>query len=236
MPSRICLDSLDSLPADLSNRLKNYRAAFQDTPCLEEVLRDANIRKIANELESHLKQQRILGYHCTREPFAGFYQERGLRLTDVRQHQTEFLDNFGDRFSATEIRQIEDAWFNYFEEEGQRHLRENLIWACLTRPNAPHDGTETFFRYYGGEVIFKPLLNMPKILDKLAKIGCPVIVEIELPADELHINGPMSLALLSRYHRKIQSNAHISESEAYFRKSVPPSKIIRVTPLNKIQS
>jgi hypothetical protein len=63
-----------------------------------------------------------------------------------------------------------------------------------------------------------------------------VIVEIELPADELHINGPMSLAVLSRYHRKIQSNAYISESEAYFRKSVPPSKIIQVTPLNKIQS
>ena len=236
MPTPICLDSLDSIPADLSNQLKNYRAAFQKSPCLETVLQDANIREIANELESHLKQQCILGYHCTREPFTGFYKARGLRLTDVRQHQTEFLGSFGDRFSSIEITQIEEAWLNYFERENKRNDREDQIWACLTRPNPPHDGTESFFQYFGGEIIFIPLMKMPVILDKLTKIGCPVVVEIELRADELHINGSMSHAVLSRYHRTIRPDAYLSESEACFRKSVPPSKIIRVTPLDQFQS
>ena len=236
MPSRICLDSLDSLPADLSNRLKNYRAAFQKTPCLEEVLRDANIGEIANELESHLKQQRILGYHCTREPFAGFYQELGLRLTNVRHHQTEFLDSFCNWFSPKEITQIEEAWLKYFDKEEKRNDRENQIWACLTRPNPPHDGTENLFQYFGGEVIFMPLMKMLVILDKLTKIGCPVIVEIELPANELHINGPVSHALLSCYHRTIRPDVYLSESEACFWQSVPLSKIIQVTTLNKFQS
>lgn len=236
MPAPICLDSLDSLPAGLSNQLKNYHAAFEKTPSLEAVLQDTDIREIANELECHLKQQCILGYHCTREPFVGFYKARGLRLIDVRQHQTEFLDGFGDWFSPIEITQIEEAWQQYFERENKYNNRKDQIWACLTRPNPPHDGTENFFRYFGGEVIFMPLIKMPVILDKLTKIGCPVVVEIELPADELHINGSMSHVVLSRYHRTIRPDAYLSESEACFRKSVPPSKIICVTPLDQFQS
>ena len=132
--------------------------------------------------------------------------------------------------------QIEEAWLKYFDGEGKRNDRENQIWVCLTRPNPPHDGTENLFQYFGGEVIYMPLMKMPVILDKLTKIGCPVIVEIELPANELHINGPMSHAVLSRYHRTIRPDIYLSESEACFRQSLPPSKIIRVTTLSQLQS
>ena len=236
MSSPICLDSSDALPRELSKRLENYRQIFKTEQCLESVLRRHEVRKIADDLETYLKQQRIRGYHCTKEPYPDYFKKHGLRTTNVWAHQAEFLKNFGDRFSAREIVTIQTAWTNYFEHEGQRKLRDGNVWVCLSRTLINDSGTKNFIRYFGGEAIFWPLMEMPSILAKLAKIGTPVIVEVDLPGGSLNSKYPMSHAVLSNFHVGIRPDAYTYESEACLTHTVPPLEIICVTALNQFQS
>ena len=96
-------------------------------------------------------------------------------------------------------------------------------------------GTKTFFRFFGGESIFMPLIQNSPIASKLEAIGRPVVVEVALPGNFLKAGYEMSFAVLSRYHATIHPDSYSYESEAYFFQAVPPEDIIRVTPLNEFQ-
>ena len=114
-------------------------------------------------------------------------------------------------------------------------LRNGHIWACLSRSLVKTSGTETFFRFFGGESIFMPLIKYSSIASKLESIGRPVVVEVALPGNVLKAEYEMSLAVLSRHHATIRPNAHPYESEARLRQAVPPEDILRVTLLSQFQ-
>ncbi|RZU02170.1 hypothetical protein [Rivibacter subsaxonicus] len=229
------LESPDALPAGLASRLVAHRALFRMHEFLDSVLEHTAVRAIADELEAHLSQQRIHGYHSTKEPVPGFFVARGLRPTDVETHQAEFLAAFGDRFTETELAEMKVAWHEYFVQGGQRRHRNGLVWACLSRSLAKTSGTETFYRYFGGEAVFMPLKNDSSVAAKLEAIGQPVVVEVSLPGAVLEAQHPMAMAVLSHYHRTIRPDAHLYESEARLRQAVPAADVIRVTQLHEFQ-
>ncbi|MFC3110368.1 hypothetical protein ACFQAT_05040 [Undibacterium arcticum] len=229
------LDSSDALPAAFVARLARHRHLFQDHEFLDTVPESRSVRSIADDLEAYLKQQRIHGYHCTKEPSPGFFETRGLRPTNVQAHQAEFLSMFGDQFTADEVTEMKAAWEDYFERHGQRRLRDGFVWACLSRSLVKTSGTETFFRFFGGESIFMPLKQDLSIASKLETIGRAVVVEVALPGDVLKAGYEMSLAVLSRHHATIRPDAYPYESEARLRQMVPPTDIICVTPLSEFQ-
>lgn len=229
------LDSPHALPMEFIVRLADYEHLFQKHEFLESVLEYAAIRTIADDINGYLKQQRIYGYHCTKEPWPCFFETRGLRLTDVEAHQTEFLAMFGDRFTANEVAQIKAAWVEYFEGTGQRRLRNGLIWVCLSRSLVRSSGTDTFFRFFGGESIFMPLIRHSAIASKLEAIGRPVVVEVVLPGEVLNASYEMSLAVLSRHHIKIRPDARLYESEAHLRQAIQKEDISQVTLLSEFQ-
>lgn len=235
MPQPLSLDSPDALPTEFVARLISHQHLFLKHEFLDAVLENSSVRTIADDLNAYLKQRRIYGYHCTKEPSPGFFETRGLRLTDVQTHQAEFLAMFGDRFTANEVTEMKAAWEHYFEGAGQRKLRDGLVWACLSRSLVKTSGTETFFRFFGGESVFMPLKQHSSIATKLEAIGHPVVVEVALPGDVLKAGSEMSLAVLSRHHAKIRPDAHPCESEARSHQPVPPEDIIRVTPLREFQ-
>jgi len=64
---------------------------------------------------------------------------------------------FGDLFTLNELEEMKSIWHSYFVEQRQRSYRDGLIWTCLSRSLVKTHGTETFFRFFGGEAIFMPL-------------------------------------------------------------------------------
>ena len=235
MPRPLRLDSPHALPIKFIARLAPYERLFRSHKFLDSVLENESVRTIADDLNVYLKQRRIYGYHCTREPWPTYFETHGLRLADVGAHQAEFLAIFGDRFTETEITQMKAAWEDYFEGHRQRTLRNGLVWACLSRSLVRSSGTETFFRFFGGECIFMPLKHHSAIASKLEAIGHPVVVEVALPGDILQARHEMSTSVLSRHHIKIRPDAHLYESEAHLRQAIPKEDIIRVTPLREFR-
>lgn len=227
----IRLESPNALPLEICERLEEHKQLFQQSEYLESVIEHSAVSAIAEDLENYLRQQRIVGYHCSKEPYEGFFAERGLRTTDVLAHQQEFLSMFGNRFTSDERAEMESVWHSYFIEDHQRKYRDGLIWTCLSRSLVKTHGTETFFRFFGGEAIFMPLQEHDTIADKLESIGTPVVVEVVLSGDSLTAYYPMSRTVLSQYHLRINPNASPVQSEAKTQKSIPPENVIRVTPL-----
>lgn len=225
------LESPDALPIDILERLEEHKQLFHQNEYLDSVIEHSAVRNIAEDLENYLRQQRIIGYHCTKEPYEGFFEARGLRTTEVPTHQQEFLSTFGNQFTAEELAAMKSAWHSYFEEQRQRSCRDGLIWTCLSRSLVKTRGTETFFRFFGGEAIFMPLKENITLAKKLESIGAPVIVEVVLPGDSLTAYYPMSRAVLSQYHLRVNPNASPVHSEAKIQKSIPPEDVLSVTPL-----
>ncbi len=230
MSQPICLESPDALPSEIVRQLAAHTELFRKNRHVERVLENRAVRTIADELNLYLSQRRILGYHCTKEPVSGFFEAHGLRRTDVRSHQLEFLEHFGARFSSIEIAEIKRAWEEYFEAGGQRKFRDGLVWACLSRSLVKSSGTHTFFKYFGGESIFMPLIHKKSIAEKLEAIGRPVVVEVSLPGDGVNARYEMAMAILSLHHINIRSDAHLYESEAYLKRGLQPEEVLKVTP------
>lgn len=229
------LESPAALPARIASRLAEHEGLFRQHEFLESVLKSDAVRNLVAELRDYLRQQRIHGYHCTKEPVPGFFAARGLRLTDVRAHQEEFLDTYGERFTESELKRIEAAWDGYFVRGGQVRDRNGCIWTCLSRSLVKTSGTETFFRFFGGEAIFMPLRHDAPVASKLQAIGQPVVVEVSLPGDGLTARYSMELAVLSQYHRTIRPDAYPYQAEAQMNQAVPAKDVICVTPLHEFQ-
>jgi hypothetical protein len=227
------LESPDALPVRFVSRLAMQEALFRECGSLEQVLEHSAVRAIADDLEAHLTQQRIHGYHCTKEPEPGYFAAQGLRPTDVGRHQDEFLAMFGARFTEAEVAEMKAAWHEYFVRSGQSRHRNGLVWVCLSRSLVKTSGTQAFYRYFGGEAIYMPFQEDSSVAAKLAAIGQPVVVEVSLPGDALKAGYPMAMAVLSQHHRSVRPNAQLYESEARLRQGVPATDVIRVTPLRE---
>lgn len=232
MKSTLNLESVCSIPPDYALQLDAYRAYFLEHEFLDDVLKHPSIGRLAQQLEGYLKQQLIEGYHCTKEPTPGYFEANGLRVTDLIAHQAEFLQNFHQEFSSSEIKIMKSAWSEHFLPN-QVAGRNGLVWMVLSRSRVKTSGTKTFFRYFGGESVFKPLLRHNEISEKLEKIGRAVVVEVAVPGHLLTAHYDMSKCVLSNFHKSIRGDAYLYNSEASSKLEVPPAAVIKVTPLSE---
>ena len=128
---------------------------------------------------------------------------------------------------------MQREWDGYFHQNtGGAVGRNGLIWICLSRPGVSDDGTDKFFTFFGGEAIYWPLVDgrYPCIAEKLRTIGQPVVVELAVPAIDLHFFQPLARYVLSCHHKRLKPTVDRPEAEARLKRQVLPSEIIRVTP------
>ena len=222
------LDDAGGIPVRFSARLKALEPSFRRHEHLDTVLEDVRAREVRDELEEHLRQVPLHGFHCCREPAAGYFQANGLRLTGLASHQAEFLRNWGHLFTAQERADIESAWAAHFVGRAQTEGRNGKIWFCLTEATARSPGTEVFFKHFGGEAVFMPLKRHPTVAAKLGQIGRPVIVEARLEPGTL-ARLPLAEALLSAHHQTVRPSARIREAETYVCSPVSPRDVLAVT-------
>jgi hypothetical protein len=225
------LDDPASLPPSFAAKLADFDQVFQRCEYADILADDRGLRRLGDELETYLRTQPIYAYHCSREPEPGYFHKHGLRLTNLQTHQEEFLARFGERFTSGEIADMREAWRRHFVQGGQVKYREGMIWFCLTRETAYSSGTEVFFKYFGGEAVFMPLKRHPTIAKKLSQIGAPVVVEVRLPPGVASAHRPLSLPLLSAYHRTRRTDACPWLAETHVRQPVLPADVVAVTPV-----
>ena len=223
------LDSIASIPPDLMLRLRTVDDVFWANEYVDSVVEHPRVRPLATELEEHLRQLPVRGYHCTREPVPGYFAREGLRLTDVEAHQREFLNLFSDRFTLSELQDMRAAWKGYFAGTGQTERRNGRIWFCLTKATAESEGARVFFQHFGGEAIFMPLKRHPTVAAKLGAIGSPVIVEARLAPHVLSEHTRLALPLLSAYHLTRKPDALAWAAENYIKQPLDARDVLSVT-------
>lgn len=228
------IDDCVAIPQELVEQLAVHRQSVLASVCTETLVRGGPLTSIAHQLAQHLRSQRVLGYHCTREPEPGYFRRRGLRPTNLREHQDEFLQTFGHRFTSEEVDYMRQQWHAYFDA-AQKNGREGRVWTCLTRASVLSSGMEPFFAAYGGEAIHMPLADDSSAKAKLATLGQPVVVEVALPGDEIQTYCEMAWCTLNYFHRTVNPRAYPMESEACFKGTVQPSDVLAVVPLSEFR-
>jgi hypothetical protein len=218
----------------LREALTAHESLLRQTTSTETLVRGGALTSVANALTEHLRGQRILGYHCTREPEPGYFARRGLRATNLDEHQEEFIRTLGHHFTPSELTYMREQWLSYFDA-GQKRGREGRLWACLTRKLALSRGTERFSKAYGGEAIHMPLADDSSAMKKLMKLGEPVVVEVALPGNQIRSFYEMAWCALSYHHRRINPAAHPMESEACLLGGVSAEDVLAVVPLSRFE-
>ncbi|MFG6432562.1 hypothetical protein [Roseateles sp. LYH14W] len=224
------LEDPHSIPKALRQALNAHDREMRATRDTESLIRGGPLDAIADALSEHLCAQRIHGYHCTREPEPGYFKRHGLRATNLRAHQDEFLHSLGHHFTDNEQSYMRKQWAAYFDA-GQVKSREGKVWACLTRSLAVSHGTKPFFRAYGGEAIHMPLADDSSVIEKLKTLGEPVIVEVALPGDAIRTYCDMAWCALNYHHRRINPDAYPMDSEAWLGSSVRQNDVLDVVKL-----
>ena len=227
----LALDRTDWWPAEIRARVESMRDALLETEYMESLIESEPFSSIADELEAFIRQHRVLGYHCTKEPHSGFFETHGLRVLDRESHQTEFLEKFGSRFLAEEVAQMQEDWNAYFKGQ-QDSCRNGRLWFCLAPDQVVGSGAERFFTYIGGEAVYVPITRHQSIEGKLRAIGNPVLVEASIVPEELHtfFRVPFAINTLSLFHQRQNREAFIHGCEGYLVRDVAPAEILRVTP------
>lgn len=234
---QICLDSPDVIPSSISSRLAEFHHVFVTTNSWDSARKWPGLAGLEIELEHYLRNQQIAAYHCTKEPRPGFFKQRGLRLTDLKAHQEQFLNEYGHLFSEAEVATMRFEWEQTFHRNPRARLaRNSVIWVCLTKTLANSQGVAPFFTYFGGEAIYWSVLRHAAIAEKLARIGEPVIVEVSIPAKNLLTYGSLAEFVLSRHHHRINPQAPALELEGRIVRPIPPDEVMQVVALSRFQT
>ena len=96
-------------------------------------------------------------------------------LRTGKEIRENFKLKYFDIFSVEERNIIQSEWDEYFK--GSQMLRNNQIWFNLTTSELGKNGSKYLNGLYGGEQVYKPLIYQNNIIEKLSKIGAPILVK-----------------------------------------------------------
>ena len=231
MPLR--LDSFDWWPPEIMERAMARRELLHAVPFTDEVYGLEPFRSVLEDLEAYIGTQRIIGYHCTKEPEPGFFEAQGLRTLDRKNHQAEFLKDHRWRFTDSEITEIHHAWVSYFS--GQQEVSRNgKIWFCLAPHQVVDGGADNLLTYFGGEAVYMPFRDGTPVAEKLSAIGNSVVVEAAIvPADlTTFTNNALAKNSLHVLHWTLNPEVSLAGYEGFVSRAVLPEEILQVTPMD----
>lgn len=226
------IDDIRTWPSEILARL--HRASivrkFACAKYITDIPLNAYLAGITQDLIGHVYTEGLVGFHCSKEPRPGLFTETGLRLMDPEQSIDLFLQTYINQFSADARRRLEAGLHDWIMDQQHMRARANTVWFCLIRNSVVSSGTERFFKYFGGEIIYWPFDKDTEILSVLEQIGRPVIVEALLSPDTIQFFGDDNLAksCLSYFGRTINPGFHPYDIEGYSKSPIAPAQIIRV--------
>lgn len=219
------IDNLKVIPKLILDVMQPLHSLLLGEICTLDIRNHQAVSPVLEMLDEHLKSVLVSAFHCTREPVAGYFSAEGLRKLDIDFHQEWFIAEFGYKFDQAELLEIKEAWKSYYDKQ-QILGRDGMLWFCFMPKMVAH-GCESFFRYAGGEAIYKAIGN-PKIKAKLEGIGRPVVVQVCVPGRDVVSNQGLSIGLLNAYHRSVNPSATFCPVEGYLKRSVAAEEVVNV--------
>lgn len=223
----LALDDLASIPEHIRDTLDAHRHIVAQVQYFEHLLNTPPLKAAAASLDAIISTGHVRAYHCTKELKAGVLASSGLRTLALDEHIAEFL-TYVSRAAPnleSQFRTALDRW----RLRPDTKYREGKVWFCLTR-DLVSDGTEDFFTYFGGEALYRALPRGDRCLAFLASLGRPVVVEVLVPARDLHVflQFPYARPLITRYAQTINPTFYREDVEGYLIRSVEAHEVVAV--------
>lgn len=125
-----------------------------------------------------LRPYSLQGFHCTR---LSEYEVNLVRTSGLKLLNRDFLCERIDRLVADSTISAEVAEKLKFKNLAGDSKREGRLWFCFYEPHlAGEVGINSFFRFWGGEALYKSHENDP-FGNVLTQIGTPCVIKARVP-------------------------------------------------------
>ena len=197
---------------------------------LKHSLKQAPKLSIDNEVEAIarvLKRYTLKGWHCTRLTAmeVNRIRERGLYLPnrETLQHRLRELAVEGIITTETQIQLLAK---NSANEEN----RAGKIWFCFYEPRKVDErAVGRFFRYWGGEALYRDHERNSVTGPILAQIGTPRVIEVEVPIISIDHACRCTFYIKQRWLEAEQKNpGPMTRFDSYSTSPISPNEIQRI--------
>ena len=199
---------------------------------MEDIVDEPILIGIFEDVKSHAVNHGLAGYHCTKQSPTSQFKSTGLRKLNFQDHHAWFCNLIRQHPDVDdELYQHIDARLTYWQAN-HTGRRENMIWFCLTRTLVLESGTQSFFKYFGGEAIYFAFMRDDRVAPILENIGEPVVVEAKIDITNLTVfrEWAFGRTLVSHFAHSLNSNFFIEELEGYVSTDIAPSSVIATHP------
>ncbi|MCA9024059.1 MAG: hypothetical protein KDA86_02480 [Planctomycetaceae bacterium] len=228
----LILDDRSTWPEHIIDQL-NTDAVIQlckSHEFMEHIVDQPRLVDIFADVDSFARDHGLAGYHCTKQAESSLFQSTGLRTLDIAEHHAWFRELIREHPDVDkELYQHIDAQLTYWQKN-HTGKREGMIWFCLTRTLVLVSGTESFFKYFGGEAVYFAFMHDERVAPILEKIGVPVVVEAKINVADLTVfrQWAFGRTLVSHFAHSQNPDFFIEELEGYASSWIPPESVIAV--------
>ncbi len=221
----IDLSTCGNIPSNVSTILNDHIEEFRKIEFLDELLEISELHDVVVALDQVAESQGVVLYHYTRN-FRETLAREGLALKSGKERRSEFLAQFKDQLSQSQIQKLRVGWDNYFNSE-QNRSRDERIWFNLTLSALSNGGAFPLLSHYGGEVVYMPFSRDPDLSNFLGSIGEPLIVRAIANVDSLTTFDvyPWGKTWLSTFHKELNPDAIQKDFDVYTKQPIPPECI-----------
>jgi hypothetical protein len=227
MNTVISLNDVQSWPSDLLQYLDAHHSVFFGWAADDGRPDASTYDSAVYGLVEALQPFALMGWHCT-------------RLTDAEA--SKIIDDGMELPNAAMLAERIDALVRgglmtpaiaaNLKANNQAHdqYRAGRVWFCFFPPSiGGESGIGSFFRFWGGEALYRSHDKDPARSKVLQRIGIPSIVEAEVPIALLHPSPGLALKLILRYliHRGFRSSEPY-DHEDRITHPLPPSCVLRI--------
>ncbi len=226
------IQTTEQIPNGILAKLHNYDDLLREKWSIDQILKCRDLQIAVKELNDICLHDGIIGYHYTRADKENI-RRNGLVPLSGSERRKVFLEQHGEIFTATQRKLIQTSWDDYFTPYMSK-LRDSRVYFNFTFHCLYNGNAENLLKYYGGEVVYFPLMHDPAIGKILTTLGDPLIIECLLNPKDIRTSTdlPWGKIWLSSYHKAVYPEAVQFDIDAYQQVPVSPDKIKSIQTIN----
>jgi len=240
----IDFDNIDSIPNSIIALINKDRELVRNELLLDNkrilaghqwkggTVYTGNYNELFNTIMALLKNEKILGFHCTKQINPRELLKTGLNKLNPIEYEIWIKKFLKSRLSDEKtIIEIDNCFAKYNEHDEFKH-RENMIWFVINKSLVHDSGCKYFFKYYGGEVIRRlayPIKDT--VFPILIQTGIPTVVAFEFEFKELadyHQYNLVKSLIKSKIFEKSYKYYNEMQAEGYVKRDIRPQEIVEV--------
>lgn len=174
-----------------------------------------------------LRKHSLIGYHCTK-----------LTVDEIKEIRTYGMLLQNSASLKKRISCLKDSGLINADvaqdlmnrNQADDSNRANMLWFCFFEPFlAGRSGIERFFRYWGGEALYKSHEGHPVTRNALLNIGIPCVIKAKVSIASLtnsyYPDSAMIRAFLSKRGHQLENEI---EHEGFSTSGIGPQDIIEI--------